>query len=218
MTRVGVGIIVSCLSLQANRANAQTTLNFDSVDASAGQVDATSYFTSYGITETALSAGSAFSIVNENDYYNTPGIVYASSPPNFVDPLGDGGVSSILLSFATPLTSLSFTRIEETGSGAGNSFGEWSAEVYSGATEIGSANASGYSIFNNNINSAQIYTFNGSDITSIEFDGSSEGFYGTDGILMDDLTLTPVPEPSSLALSCLGLLGAFAWRRRSRSC
>jgi hypothetical protein len=61
---LAVFLAVPFLQLSTNRANAQTTLNFDSVDASAGQVDATSYFASYGITETALSAGSAFSIVN----------------------------------------------------------------------------------------------------------------------------------------------------------
>jgi hypothetical protein len=220
ITHIGVGIVVSCLSLQANRASAQTILNFDSVDASAGQVDATSYFASYGITETALIAGSAIDIYSDVNYGGDDAAI-ASSAPNFVETTG-GNSNSVLLTFSTPLTSLSFTRIEETGTGAGNSFGAWSAEVFSGATEIGSASASGYSIFNNNINPAQTYTFTGADITSIEFDGNdyigNTPFYGSQGILMDDLTLTPVPEPSSLALSCLGLLGAFAWRRRSRSC
>jgi hypothetical protein len=201
--------ILALLVLQplANRAST-TILNFDSVNASAGQVDATSYFASYGVTETSLVGGSAFSIVNQNDFYGTPGIVYASSPPNFVDPLSSqGAATAILLSFATPLTSLSFTRIEETGIGAGNSFGAWSAEVYSGATEIGSASESGYSIFNNSINPAQTYTFTGSDITSIEFDGSSEGFFGTQGILMDDFTMTTaVPEPTTIIAGVLLLL------------
>jgi hypothetical protein len=197
------------LALQPLANGASTTiLNFDSVNASAGQVDATSYFASYGITETALTSGSSFAIVNENAFYGTPGIVYASSPPNFVAPLSSQGpATSILLSFATPLTSLSFTRVEETGSGAGNSFGAWSAEVYSGATEIGSASASGYAIFNNNINPAQTYTFTGSDITSIEFDGNSDGFYGTQGILMDDFTMTTaVPEPTTMIAGFLLLL------------
>jgi hypothetical protein len=83
--------IAARVLLAAFRSTAQTTLNFDSVDASAGQVDATSYFASYGVTETSLLGGSAFSIVNQNAYYGTPGIVYASSPLNFVDPLASQG-------------------------------------------------------------------------------------------------------------------------------
>jgi hypothetical protein len=208
--------IAGLVLLAAFKSNAQITLDLNSVDASAGSVDATSFLASYGITETPLVAGSGFLIFNQNNWYGTPGIVYASPPPNFLTE-SLGGANSVLLTFATPLTGLSFTRMEETGSGAGNSFGTWSAEVFSGATQIGSAGAPGYSIFNNSVNPAQTYTFTGAGITSVEFDGNSEGFYGSSSILMDDLTITPAPEPTTSALVAgLGGLSLMQLRRRRK--
>jgi hypothetical protein len=218
MTLVGVGIVVSCLSLPADRANAQI-LTFDSVDASAGAVDATSYLNSYGITLSGVTAGTEVAIQSDQQFYGTPGIVYASSPHNFLEQFGNANGESFTLNFATPLTSLAFTRITETGGPgkAGNSFGQWSAEAFEGATQIGQYGESAYSIFGPaSVNSAQTYTFSGSGITSIQFDGNAFNFYGTGSILLDDLTLTPVPEPSSLMLTGLGLLWITRrWRNRS---
>lgn len=210
-------LIIGLIFITASKSYAQTVVNFDSVNANTVQVDATAYLASYGITESPLIAGSGFNITS--DGYIGAGVAFASSAPNFVD-AGGPNSNSVVLTFSTPLTSLSFTRIEETGSGAGNSFGAWSAEVFSGATQIGSAGAAGYSIFNNNINPAQTYTFTGAGITSIEFDGNdyigNTPFYGSRGILMDDLTFTAVPEPATLTLAGLGGLSLMLFRRQRK--
>jgi len=42
-----------------------------------------------------------------------------------------------------------------------------------------------------------------------------------DGVLrtayLDNVVLTQVPEPSALALACLGLIGLGLWRRKARA-
>lgn len=184
----------------ANSACAQTTtvLNFD-VDhsgnpilPSGGYEVANSYFNSYGITVTPLTAGAEVGIASDI------GVPYniASSGNNFLKEGGPGGVeSSVLLTFAQPLTSVSFTRIELTG--PGNTFAWWSAEVYSGTstTPIDSVSGGPYvEWYSGSVDPAVTYTFTGTDITSLEIDGNNYGVYGNGGIDLDDLTFTTAPD------------------------
>jgi len=50
----------------------------------------------------------------------------------------------------------------------------------------------------------------------MEIDGNNEGWAGTGGILMDDLNITPVPEPTTLALAGLSGLSLFLFRRQRK--
>lgn len=218
---VSLAMAVSFLSLQPAGANAQSVIDFDGVDASAAEVDATGYLAANGVTLSGVTPGSHVNITSDQQFYNTPGIVFAASGHNFLLQNGLNTQQSFTLIFSTPLTSLSFTRITETGGPTfgGNSFAPWTAEAFQGTTQIGQYGESGYSIFGpQNIHSAQVYTFTGTGITSVQFDGNDQNFYGTSSVLLDNLTLTPVPEPTTLALCGLGILGALAMRRRSKSC
>jgi VPDSG-CTERM motif len=200
------------------RADTVTDINFDSLSVGAGGLDATSYLGSYGITLSSPDGG-GLAVDSDQTFYGTPGIVYASSGDNFLQMTG-GTSQTVILDFSAPLTSLSFTRIEETGGpGSGNSFGQWSAEVFAGGTEIGSAGAAGYALFGSSqVNGAVTYTFSGSGITSLELDGNDFGYLGTQGILLDDLTLTTpgssVPDGSSTLTMIGGACAVLAAFRR----
>ena len=206
----------------ANRASAQTTtvLNFN-VDANGNTinanpaVDATSYLNSYGITVTELTPGASVYIHSD---VPAPFII-ASPGPNYFSESGfANGETSTLLTFAEPLTSLSLTRCALIGP-PDNTFGAWSFEVYSGATEISPASgpASG-GPYGGSSQPATTTTFTGTDITSLEIDGNLEGHYGGAGNDLDNITMTTaaVPEPSTLALCAIGLsLVSYAAQRRT---
>jgi hypothetical protein len=190
-------LITLTLIAGANHAPALETniLDFDSVDAITNVVDAADYLADNGVILSGVTRGSTVFIQSDLQFYGTPGIVFASSPHNFLAQAGQNS-QSFTLNFAKPLSGLSFTRITETGGpgNAGNSFGAWSAEVFAGTNLIAQVGEPGYSIFGpDQINPAQTYTFSGPGITRIVFDGNdyADGipFYGTGSILLDDLTL-----------------------------
>ena len=96
-----------------------------------------------------------------------------------------------------------------------NTFGKWSFEAYSGATEISPASgpASG-GPYGYGGSSATTTTFTGTDITSLEIDGNLEGFYGSEGTDLDNITMTTaVPEASTLSLVGMGLVVLAGLRR-----
>jgi hypothetical protein len=162
--------------------------------------------------------------LNDNASYDSPQYLYASPGDNFIAEGSANGStsSSVLLTFAKPLSSLSFSTVELTGGpgypyyGNGNSWGAWSVEVFSGANEVGSASRGTEVCYPGNSVPAQTYSFSGANITSMEIDGNNEGWAGTGGILMDDLNITPVPEPTTLALAGLSGLSLFLFRRQRK--
>ena len=138
-----IGYAACCLLLiQTASAQTTTVLDFNTdaygntINASAGAVDATAYLNSYGITVTALTPGAAIDIASDT----LAPYVIATPGPNYLAVGGSSPYSemSILLTFAEPLTSLSLTRCALIGP-PDNTFGAWSFEVYSGATEISPA-------------------------------------------------------------------------------
>jgi len=60
-------------------------------------------------------------------------------------------------------------------------------------------------------------TFTGSwNGTDAIFNGSTADFYTADGTIVFDVSLTPAPEPVSIALLGVGLVGLYATRRQRR--
>lgn len=173
-------------------------INFDSVDASGGGVDATSYLATYGITLSNVSSPGTVAIYSDVDV----SYVSASSSPNFLlQQVSGAPPESFTMDFSTPLQSLSFTRIENVTS---NQVAEWTATAYSGSTPLSSeSEPMGVGSF-----TPATYTFTGPDITSLTISADGDGVAGITSAPIDDLTLTTsVPEPAT----CAVLLGLAAW-------
>jgi hypothetical protein len=196
-------LCIGALSLlSAAVANAQTTtINFDSVDASAGPVDATSYLATYGVTLSNESPAGVAEINSDQDYYGN-NFVIASSGTNFLMANNNSQANSFTLNFATPLQSFSFTRIAYSSAGSGLLAG-WTAQAYSGATPLTSASEPYESETGGK--PAVEYTLTGTDITSVTFSANGEGFAGVSGAPVDDLILVDAPEPSTYAMMFVGL-------------
>jgi hypothetical protein len=181
-------------------------LDFDSVDASAGPVDATSYLASYGITLTDVSSPGTVDIFSDVAFP----YVSASSSPNFLlQQVGGAPAESFTMDFSTPLDSLSFTRVENT---TPNLVAGWTATAYSGSTIVGTASESfGLGSF-----SPATYTLDGPDITSFTISADGFGSAGITSATIDDFTMTTVPEPSTYAALLGGAALGLAVVRRKR--
>jgi len=60
------------------------------------------------------------------------------------------------------------------------------------------------------------YTFTAVGGENTVYFGTAPGATGNQGCDIDNVSLTVIPEPSTIALSALGLLGLLAWGRRRR--
>jgi hypothetical protein len=190
-------------------------LNFDSVNADGGGIDATSYLASYGVTLTGVKPLGA-TTVNDGQvgiwsdlqmYY-----VGASSGKNFLLQQTSGApVNSYTLNFSTALDSVGFTRIKNTYS---NLVAGWTATAYAGSTFVTSVGeAYGGGSF-----SAATYTLTGPGITSLVISADGHGRAGIASAMIDDLTLTSsasVPDSAgTLGLMALSVALLVAARRR----
>lgn len=201
----GAFVVFAGLLLMGTPPNASAnsiTINFDSVDASAGGVDPTAYLAAYGITLSGVSPSPPL-IYSDQDFYGN-GTVVASSGDNFLEQQSAVYGGSFTLNFSVPLTALQFTRIASL---TPNSVGVWTATAYSGGTAlstVGEPNGGGSY-------SPAIFSFTGTDITSLTVSGNGYGSAGISSVMMDDLILTPVSGAapvSQLAVSSFGLSGA----------
>ncbi|MGO9109779.1 MAG: hypothetical protein ACLP9L_11145 [Thermoguttaceae bacterium] len=191
---------------------AVVTLNLDSVDTSGGDVDATAFLASYGITLANVSPAGLPGEVQIRNF--SAGSDWINE--NFLSQNGGGAPPcSYTMDFSTPLQSISFQRIAtpqdlETTP-------QWSAIAYVGTEDVGSVGEGldtwGYG------SPAQTYTLSGNGITSLTI--SSYGYYftGIGAVPLNDFVLTTqaVPEPSTFIVwSLLGTLalGLGWWRKR----
>ena len=182
----------------ATAAQADTiNLNFDSVSTSS-TVDATSYFASHGITLSGVTAGTQVSIMAYSYLYGGAALVPVSSP-NLLMQTGSNAPVSFTMNFSTPLTSFSFVR---PGDLAPSSFPAWQAYAFAGSTLIASTGQS-YSC----CQAAGTYTLAGPGITSIRFDSQNGNFAAFNAVPLDNFTLQTAPEPGTMLLMGVGLLG-----------
>jgi len=192
-------------------ARGQIYLNLNSVDASAGPVDATALLASYGITLSGVSPSGGDPLilnVNQSSYYSDG--ITPDSPPNFLLQQTSYDGESYTLNFSTPLSELQFSLCAIVDDAATPI---WSATAYEGDTELGSVGAT--YIDEDTGTSAQTFTFTGSGIISLTVYGNAEDFAAYYSAPLDDFYLTPVPEPTTLALAGLsGLSLLFSVKRR----
>ena len=101
-------------------------------------------------------------------------------------------------------------------------------KCYEGDTQIDSVFEDGGTTWAH-LDSAKIYSFAGTGITSIRMDidfSNAYGVYGEAGnvnsVMIDDIVMTPTPEPATLSLLALGGLVVLrrqrALRRRRAAC
>jgi hypothetical protein len=219
MTATLVAAVLAAASL-APRASADTiTIDFDSLSPDSTGVltgsTVTTYLAGYGVTLENMLSGQAAYVLdasNANANYLTP-----SSPNNAFLVAGGGQVRSFDLKFTGVVDNLSFTRVgtEADNSPSGTIMGPWTATAYSAlGVNLGSVSASTISTYGDVGN--QTYTFNVTGISYITFSGDHLGYAGFALPVIDDITYSAVPEPTSLALLGLGLAGV-AWRKRRKA-
>jgi len=198
-----VGLVLVATAVKSNALS----INFDSVNAQSGHVDATAYLAALGVT----LSGSNPVYVTDDRWFYSGGAVAASSPHNFLlqDVGGSPNGISYTLNFSTALASLSFTRIAIT---APSSVAQWTATAYVGSTAVSSVGESFFS----GTEGAQTYTLTGSGITSLTITANGFNFAGISSAPLDDFIGAEVPETGStfglLLPSVLALLGAVQLR------
>lgn len=183
-------------------------INFDSVNASGGGVDATAYLASFGITLTNVTAngnpvpGSVY-IENDTNFYGS-GAVFASSPPNFLLQQAGGYSESYALLFSTPLASLSFTRCAI---GGNVETPIWTATAYAGSTVVDTVGVC--CIDSDTGQPAHTYTLTGPGITSLIVYGQPQNSAALGSAPLDDFHLTPMQPAVTSLYSFNGTNGSY---------
>lgn len=182
-------------------------INFDSPSPGSPGLDPTLYLASFGVTLSGVSPSNPL-IYSDLAFYGS-GVVQASSGHNFLLQQSAVNGGSFTLNFNTGLSQLGFTRIANR---TNNSVGSWTATAYSGATAVGSFGESyGLGAF-----SPATYTYTGSNITSLTVSGNGFGSAGISSLMMDNLTLTSVPDGGSSLLLIGGALAMMVLARSRR--
>jgi len=195
-----------------NSAASTVTINFDSLAPDSSGIDPTVYLAGYGVTLSGVSPSATSDplVYSDQAFYGT-GAVGASSGHNFLLQQAAVNGGAFTLNFATGLTNVEFTRIRNI---TPNLVGTWTATAYSGALALGSVSeAFGLGPF-----TSAVYSFSGSNITSLSISGNGFGAAGIASAMIDDLKLTSVdsvPDTgNTLALVGISLASLAALRRR----
>lgn len=214
--KLKLSLIAATALFAVTQASAQTTINFDNL--AAGSILSNQY-ASQGVVFSANAfsgAGSSSSLANwatnsdmtivsaaGNDVggLGNPSLVSGNLLRSFNRWLGEDGDASFLMTFSTPVTSVSVTFAGVNGalgldtrlmSAAG-------ATLVSGATGV--ANLQFVLTYSNPLGFSSIAVAPGS------FD---------DWVGVDNVVFAPIPEPGTYALMALGLAGLLVARRRQR--
>lgn len=222
---LGFSTAVLLISLVIPARATVVTIDFDSITAAPAGTDATSYLSGFGITASQTYSGTVPLLGAYDDRYIYTGwdgtgadpALYLEAPSshNVFTQVGNNGPITFSFQFASALSSFSFASVGIGSRPQSTSFPAWAAEAYDSSGGLLD------SVFQNfQVNRAtSVFTLSASDflIDTITFyrDGT-RGTASTNGtaysnVVLDDLVLTQadVPEPSTLALLSLGLLGLF---------
>jgi hypothetical protein len=121
--------------------------------------------------------------------------------PNLLMQTGSNAPVSFTLNFSSPLTSFSFVRPGDLGTSS-SLFPPWQAYAFAGTTLVASA-SQGFSC----CQPAGTYTLSGAGITSVRFDSQNGNIAGFSAVPLDNFTMETAPEPGTMLLMGVGLLG-----------
>lgn len=164
---------------QIARGSTTNYLNFDTVDASQGYVDATTYLAGAGITLTNVTPPASL-VIADDRVFASGACVAASSPHSFIfQDSGGSSPCSYTLLFSSPAESVTFTRCSRTD---GCPTPKWTASAYAGDILVYST---GVCCTNSDLGlPVTTYTLNGPGITSLTI--TSEG---ENGVALDDFQI-----------------------------
>ena len=162
-------------------------INFDSIDASANPVGGTTlqnYLARYAITISHVTPGSQVVVDDDRRSYGG-GVVFASSPHNFLSDYFLNAPNSFTLNLASPADSVNFTRI--AGGPFPTIYASWTATALSASgQEISSV--SEFSPGDANF-PGKTFTLRGPGIAKVRWDSDGFGFAAFSAVLVDDLVL-----------------------------
>lgn len=193
-------LAIACAAAQAHA----TVITFDEIAASNSNSPLTNEYAFEGVTFGSDNSG-IWGGIGEGDPGN-----WGVAGTNGTQFLGNNGVVNgntyvTTISFATGESLISFDTSRTNGSSAGQTL---LVNAYAGATLVSSQ-----SITQGNIGDWTSVSVGGSGITSLVLTGSASGF---SPYAIDNLNVTAVPEPASMALMAAGL-GLIGVARRRRS-
>lgn len=163
----------------------ETTLSFDAVDASAGNVNAADYLAAFGITVTTSPGTSLVIMDTAGGTAATP-----SSGPNLLTQVGSNDPVSYCLQFASPVEYVAFTRPALIAGPSGITHPEWSAQALSGTgSVIATVGESLIASFSNV--PAQRFTLTGGQIAKVCIASNNMHFAAFSALLLDDFSFSP---------------------------
>ncbi len=215
---VHAAVFLLCFTT-AGLARADFVANFDSLPAAGlpsglSGAPVTNYLATFGITLSDVTPGTALTVYDSRD---VGGVVIPPSPFNFIAQAGSDDPISYTLNFALSQDHFSMTRVGLHPI-TGLALPEWHAYAYDASGNLlGTVGESAFGIYSDI--PAETFTLDGPNIRSVRIDSNNGHFAAFGSVLLDDFTLTSVPEPSSTTLMALGLAGLAVhagWRGREK--
>lgn len=171
-----------------------TAINFDAIDASANPIGGATldnYLAQYGVTMSNVTRGSEVVVDDDRRSYGG-GVIFASSPHNFLSDYFLNAPNSFTLNFSRPADSVNFTRI--AGGPFPTIYASWTATALDAADRVVSS-VSEFSPGTANF-PARVFTLNGPRIKKVRWDSNGFGIAAFSAVILDDLVLNyPAPGP-----------------------
>ena len=215
------GLALLCLATPG-LVRADQVINFDSLDARGNPVTGpalASYLAQFGVTVSGVTPGTAVTVYDARDIYPDIQPVIPPSPFNVIAQAGSNDPVSYTLNFSVLQDHFSMTRVGVRAGTTGVALPEWHAYAFDDqGHQLGTVGESAFSIFSDL--PAETFTLDGPDIRSVVIASNNNHFAAFGSVILDNFTLSSVPEPSSLITATIGalvLLGHQLVRYRSRS-